>query len=166
MTISIFKGTVAMALTKHQKLARGMKRLSDALDIHFQKTASILNVLQFHFFETHLIIERPLMSEKVLQSMMRVHRWAIGIFSFDDELLSAARNAPLIGFVFTPRFYLRSRVLVRPLDASKNEKLVIPWGVKMVLPAESLRKLEEAKQEAFIYCASESEMSEWIDWYD
>ena len=39
-----------MALTKHQKLARGMKRLFEDLEVHFQKTASSLNGLQLHFF--------------------------------------------------------------------------------------------------------------------
>lgn len=155
-----------MALTKHQKLARGMKRLSDALDVHCQKAASILNVLQFHFFETHLIIGRPLMSEKTLGTMMRTHRCGMELFSPNAELRSAAQRSPLIGCVLTPRFYLRSRVLVQPPDAAKNEKLAIPWGVKTVLPTESLQKLEDAKLEAFLYCASEDEMSEWIDWFE
>jgi hypothetical protein len=155
-----------MALTKHQKLARGMKRLSNALEIHCQKTASILNVLQFHFFETHWIIGRPLMSEETLQTMMRTHRYAMTLFSPNAELRSAAQHSPLIGCVLTPRFYLRSKVLVLPADEAENEKLAIPWGVKIVLPAESLQKLEDAKLEAFLYCASEDEMSEWIDWFE
>ena len=54
-----------MALTKHQKLARGLKALFDALDSHYQKTASLLDVLQFHFYEPFLIIGRPIMKERV-----------------------------------------------------------------------------------------------------
>ena len=154
-----------MALTKHQKLARGMKRLSDAFEVHFQKTSSILNALQFHFFETHLIIGRPLMSKGTLQTMIRTHRCAMELFSPNADLRSAAQRSPLIGCILTPRFYLRSCVLVRPANAGENEKLAIPWGVKTILPTESLQKLEDAKLETFLYCASEDEMSEWIDWF-
>lgn len=155
-----------MALNKHQKLARGMKRLFDALESHYQKTASVLEVLQFHFFETHLILGRPLMSERVLQTMMRSHKCAMSLLSPNEQLRLAAQYAPLIGFVLTPPFYLRSKVLVLPADASKDEKLAIPWGVKTILPTESLQKLEDAKWEAILYCASKDEMSEWIDWYE
>jgi hypothetical protein len=155
-----------MALTKHQKLARTMKRFSDDLDTHYQKTASMLNVLQLHFYETHLIIGRSLMSEKTLGTMMRTHRWAMERLSPNPDLRSAAQNSPLIGCVLSPPIYLRSRVLVTPPDASPNEKLAIPWGVKTVLPQENLRKLEEAKLEGLLYCASETEMSSWIDWYE
>ena len=155
-----------MALTKHQKLARGMKRLSDAFEVHFQKTSSILNALQFHFFETHLIIGRPLMSKGTLQTMIRTHRCAMELFSPNADLRSAAQRSPLIGCILTPRFYLRSCVLVRPANAGENEKLAIPWGVKTILPTESLQKLEDAKLETFLYCASEDEMSEWIDWFE
>lgn len=155
-----------MALTKHQKLAKQIKLLLEALEDHFQKTAVILNALQFHFYETHLIIGRPLMSEKKLQLMMRVHKCGMAQLSSKQELREAAENVPLIGFVLTPRFYPRSNVLVMPPDAEQNEKLAIPWGVKTVLPADNLQKLEEAKQEAFLYCASKDEMSEWIDWFE
>jgi len=155
-----------MALTKHQKLARGMKHLTEVLEIHCRKTASMLDVLQFHFFETHLIIGRPLMSEKTLGTIMRMHRCTMGLLSPNKELRLAAEHSPLIGCVFTPLFYLQSRVLVLPDDAVKNEKLAIPWGVKTVLPSESFQKLEDAKLEALLYCPSEDEMSEWIDWFE
>ena len=143
-----------MALTKHQKLAKKMKLLSQALEDHFQKTAAILNALQFHFYETHLIVGRPLMSEKKLQLMMRVHKCGMAHLSPKQELREAAEHFPLISCILTPRFYPRSNVLIMPPKAEQNEKLVIPWGVKTVLPADNLQKLEEAKQEAFLYCAS------------
>jgi len=49
-----------MALTKHQKLAKGIKSLLDSLEIHFQKTAKSINCLQLAFYETYLMIGRPL----------------------------------------------------------------------------------------------------------
>ena len=154
-----------MALTKHQKLARGIKRLFDALEIHYQKTAAILNALQLHFYETHLLIGRPLMTERALAAMMRTHVCGLKIFSPDEKLRAAAGDSPLIGLIITPPFYLRSRVLTSQ-SAPENAKWVIPWGVKITLPSESLQKLEEAKLQALLYCASESEMSEWIDWFE
>jgi hypothetical protein len=156
-----------MALTKHQKLARAMKNLLEDLEGHFQKTASNLNALQFHFYETHLIIGRPQMTEITLQTMMRTHKYAMMLLAPDPKMRSAAQNYPLIGCILTPRFYLRSQTYILPPDApSSNEKSTIPWGVKTIFPQESLQKLEERKLEATLYCASKSEMSEWIDWFE
>lgn len=143
-----------------------MKRLSDALKIHFRKTASFLNVLQFYFFETHLILGRPLASEKTLQAMMRTHRCGISVFSLNEELRLAAQNSPLIAWVFTPTFYLQSRILIPSPATTENEMSIIPWGVKTLLPAECIKKLEDAELEAFLYSASDNEMPEWIDWFE
>lgn len=143
-----------------------MKHNLEALDIFFQKTASKLNVLQLHFYETHLIIGRPLMTEAALGTMMKTHRWALERYSPNLALRAAAAASPLIGCVLTPRLYPFSRVLVNPPNAPLNEKQSVPWGVKTILPEENLKKLEEAKLEALLYCASENEMSEWIDWFE
>ncbi len=155
-----------MALTRHQKLARGLKALFSALDDHHQKTATMLNVLQFHFYETHLIIGRRLMTERALKTMMDTHRCGLKHFALNEELRAAARSSPLIACVFTPKFYPDSHILVNPPDPSKDDKQVVPWGVKTVLPSESLLKLKESMIEALLYCASASEMSEWIDWFE
>ncbi len=40
-----------MALTKYQKLARGLKALLHHLNDHYQKTAAVLNAVEFSFFE-------------------------------------------------------------------------------------------------------------------
>lgn len=154
-----------MALTKHQKLARGIKHLFDALEIHYQKTAAILNSMQLHFYETHLLIGRPLMTERALTAMMRTHVCGLKIFSPDEKLRIVAHSSPLIGLVITPPFYLHSRVRTSQ-GASKDTKWVIPWDVKITLPSESLQKLDEIKLQALLYCASKSEMSEWIDWFE
>ena len=45
-----------------------------------------------------------------------------------------------------------------------GEKLIIPWGVLIMLPAEILRKYEESLQDAILYCASEGEILNWLDW--
>lgn len=154
-----------MALTKHQKLARGIKSLLDALDAFHLKVAKVSNVLQFHFYETHLILGRPLITEKALATMMRTHLYALGIFSPNEKMREAAKTAPFIGMVLTPAFYPRSRVCFFPPGVS-NVIWHIPWGVKIVLPEENLRKLEEEKLEALLYCASKAEMPEWIVWYE
>jgi len=154
-----------VALTKHQKLAREMKHNLEALEIHYQKTASMLNALLFHFYETHLIIGRPLILEKAFKTMMRTHKFALGLFAPNEELRCAARQSPLIGFVITPRFYPQPKILISSSTACKDDKWYIPWGVKIVLPKENLRKLEDTKLEALLYCASRGEMSEWLDWF-
>lgn len=154
-----------MALTKHQKLARGIKSLLDALDAFHLKMAKVSNILQFHFCETHLILGRPLITEKALATMMRTHLYALSIFSPNEKMREAAKSAPFIGMVLTPAFYPRSRVCFFPPGVS-NVIWHIPWGVKIVLPEENLRKLEEEKLEALLYCASKAEMPEWIDWYE
>jgi hypothetical protein len=155
-----------MALTKHQKLARGLKSLLNALDDHHQKTAKMLNVLQFHFYETHLIYGRPVITERAFETMMHTHRCGLNLFSPSEELRSAARSAPLIGCNIALRFYDSSKVRVNPPDAPQDNKWITPWGVKIVLPSESLQKLNESMMEALLYCASASEMSEWIDWFE
>lgn len=154
-----------MALTKHQKLARGIKSLLDALDAFHLKVAKVSNVLQFHFYETHLILGRPLITEKALATIMRTHLYALSIFSPNEKMREAAKSAPFIGMILTPAFYPRSRVCFFPPGVS-NVIWHIPWGVKIVLPEENLRKLEEEKLEALLYCASKAEMPEWIAWYE
>ena len=154
-----------MSLTKHQKLARGIKSLLDTLDNFHLKVAKVSNVLQFHFYETHLILGRPLITEKALAAMMHTHRYALRIFSPNEKMREAANSAPLIGIVLTPQFYLRSRVCFFPPGAS-NVIWHVPWGVKTVLPQENLQKLKESILEALLFCASDQEMSAWIEWYE
>ena len=156
-----------MALTKHKKLAKRAQILLNALDDHHQKTAKMLNVLQFHFHETHLIYGRPVITEQAFKTMMHTHRCGLKLFSPSEELRSAARSAPLIGCNITlPFTYVSSKVRVNPPDAPKDNKWITPWGVKIVLPSENLLKLSESMMEALLYCASASEMSEWIDWFE
>lgn len=152
-----------MALTKHQKLARGIKSLLQNLEDFHLKVAKISNVLQFHFYETHLILDRPLITEKALATMMRTHLYALSIFSPDQKTREAAKSAPFLGMVLTPAFYPRSRVCFFPPGIS-NVIWHIPWSVKIILPEENLKKLEEGKMDALIYCASKAEMPKWIDY--
>ncbi len=154
-----------MALTKHQKLARGIKSLLKNLEDFHSKVADKSNTLYFFFSETYLILGRPLMSEKTLKAMMETHRHALQKFSPNELVREAATSAPLIGMVFTPRFYPKSRIRCFPPEA-KKVIWHIPWNVQIVLPEENLQKLEEGKWEALLYCPSQKEMSEWIDWYE
>ncbi len=154
-----------MALTKHQKLARGIKSLLQNLEDFHRKVADKSNVLYFFFSETYLILGRPLMSEKTLKTMMEIHRYALQRFSPNEKIREAATSAPLIGMVFTPRFYPACGIRCFPPEA-KKVIWHIPWNVQIVLPEENLRKLDEGKSEALLYCPSPREMSEWIDWYE
>jgi hypothetical protein len=156
---------MSMALTKHQKLARGIKSLLQNLEDFHRKVAGKSNTLYFFFHETHLILGRPLMSEKTLKTMMETHRYALQRFSPNEKVREAATSAPLIGMVFTPRFYPESRIRCFPPEA-KKVIWHIPWGIQIVLPEENLQKLDEGKLEALLYCPSQGEMSEWIDWYE
>lgn len=147
-----------MALTKHQKLARGLRALLEALDLHHQKTANTLNALQLHFYEPYKIIGAPEITEQALQTMMNTHRCGLKLFSPNKELRIAAQSSPLIGCIIYLGLYPLSRVLVNPS--------MIPWKVETVLPSQSLSKLNESMLGALLYCASENEMSEWIDWFE
>jgi len=155
-----------MALTKHQKLLRGIKSLLTKLDIHHKKVASLLDALQFHFYESHWIIRGPQISERNLVAMMYTHLCGLQHFAPNEELRKAARESPLIGFHLAPRFYPLSRVLLKPQDAQKGDKLCIPWGVKLVLPSESLIKLSEAKLEDLLCCSSEDGLCNPIYWFE
>ncbi|MEN9343254.1 MAG: hypothetical protein RLZZ453_41 [Chlamydiota bacterium] len=154
-----------MALTKHQKLARGIKSLLQNLEDFHRKVADKSNVLYFFFSETYLILGRPLMSENTLKAMMETHRYALQRFSPNEKVREAATSAPLIGMVFTPRFYPTCGIRCFPPEA-KKVIWHIPWNVQIVLPEENFRKLDEGKWEALLYCPSQREMSEWIDWYE
>ncbi len=154
-----------MALTKHQKLARGIKSLLQNLEDFHRKVADKSNVLYFFFSETYLILGRPLMSEKTLKAMMETHRYTLQRFSTNEKVREAATSAPLIGMVFTPRFYPICGIRCFPPEA-KKVIWHVPWNVQIVLPEENLQKLDEGKWEALLYCPSQREMSEWIDWYE
>lgn len=155
-----------MAQTKHQKLANGMRQLLDALETHFHKAAVIVNSLQLHFYEPIPIIGRPLMTKQALLTLMRTHICGLKLFSPCKELRTAAHDSPQIGIIVTPPFYLASNILTSLPDEPTNAKWLIPWRVAIYLPSKNLQKLNETKLEALLYCASESEMSEWIDWFD
>jgi hypothetical protein len=155
-----------MALTKHEKLARGMSHLLNSLEEHFQKTAKSLNCLQLFFYETHLMIGRPLMSQRVLAAMMHTHVCGLKFLAPDEKIRAIARSSPLISMVLTPPIYPLSKVLRSSPDQPEAAKWVIPWGVKATLPNESLEKLKEAKLAAILYCAAPTEMSKWIQWFE
>ena len=150
-----------MALTKHQRLAKSMQNSLDDLKFFYEKVAAISHVLQLHFYETHWILGRPLISERVLKAMMYTHRCSLRLFSPHPEVRKAAQEAPLIGCIINPPFNLAQRVLTIKEEIGV---CLIPWGVKIVLPSENLQKLEDTQFEALLYSASLDEMAEWIDW--
>lgn len=154
-----------MALNKHQKLAGAMKSVLQNLDIFHEKVAEQSKSLQLYFYEKYLIAGRPLMTERAVAAMMYTHRLGLSTFSPNKELQEAASSAPLIGMILSPPLYLRSQVLYCS-NAKEDTLWLIPWGVKTVLPSENLERLEESKLEDVLYCASENEMSEWIDWFE
>jgi hypothetical protein len=154
-----------MALTKHQKLARGIKSLFEALNAHRQKVAFLLEAIQFHFYEPFLIKGHPLMKERALQAMMYAHRTSLALFSPNAEIKTACNTKPLIGCVITPPIYPETHIFQSSPDRA-NETWWVPWCVKIQLPSQSLKSLDEAYLEAILYCASEAEMSEWIDWFE
>lgn len=153
-----------MALNKHQRLSRAMKIVLQNLDKFHDKVAEHAKCLQFHFYEKYLIAGRPLMTERALAAMMYTHRLGLSMFSPNRDLREAASSAPLIGMILSP-LYLQSQVLYCS-NRKENTLWFVPWSVKTVLPSENLKKLEESKLEDILYCASEDEMSEWIDWFE
>lgn len=155
-----------MALTKYEKLARGLKALLHHHDTHAQKTAEWLNVIQFHFSEPYPIVGRPLMSERTLAAMMRTHICGIQTLSSDAQFRSLCKSLPHICSVVTPPIYLSSRVRIDLSNPSENGKWIVPWVVRTILPSSTLQQLNESKLEALLYCASENEMSEWIKWFE
>lgn len=68
-----------------------------------------MQVLQSHFFESHLIIGRPLMYEEILKEMINSHRYALAQISPNEEVWLAAKKSPLLGCITTPTFYSQSK---------------------------------------------------------
>ncbi len=155
-----------MALTKHQKLARGIKSFNDSMDIFFKHTSTFVDALQFHFYETHWIIGRPLIAENTLRSMMFTHRRAMALLAENENLKKTCQTKPLIGCIFWPKLYPSSKVLKSKVGISEDDPWFIPWGVKINLPDKTLRDLEDALLEAILYCASPEEAPKWIDWFE
>ena len=119
-----------MALTKHEKLARGISHLLNSLEEHFQKTAKSLHCLQLFFYETHLMIGRPLMNRRVLAAMMHTHVCGLKFLAGDEKIRAIAQSSPLISMVLTPPIYPLSRVLHSSPGQLEDAKWVIPWGCK------------------------------------
>jgi hypothetical protein len=156
-----------MALTKHQKLARGLKALLDVLDEHYQKVAAALNVLQLHFIETHHVPGRPPMTKEVFKTMTKTYACGLQRFSLDDEVQSAAHSVPTMGIAIHQRLYPRSHILLYPPDTPPNAKIITLWQVKKILvPSKILQQLHEDQLAAILYCASKEEISETIGWFE
>lgn len=154
-----------MRLTKHERLAKGLGALFSNLDEHYRKTAVILDAVQFHFYEKKLIANRPLMSQQTLKTMMFTHYHGLRHLS-DKEGVRHACFKPLIGAIVNSPLFMASQILVDAPNNPENAKRCIPWGVTTTLPSKTLKQLEDAYLEATLYCASSSEMSEWIDWFE
>lgn len=81
-----------MRLTKHERLAKGLRALFANLDEHYRKTAISLDVVQFHFYEMKLIANRPLMSQQALRAMMYAHYHGLRRLSDKEEIRNACFN--------------------------------------------------------------------------
>jgi hypothetical protein len=154
-----------MRLTKHERLAKGLRALFANLDEHYRKTAISLDVVQFHFYEKKLIANRPLMSQQALRAMMYAHYHGLRHLSDKEEIRNACFK-PLIGAVVNSPLFTMSNVLIDAPDNPANTRRCIPWGVITTLPSKTLKQLDDAYLEAILYCALNSEMSEWIDWFE
>ena len=141
--------------------------LLENLDIFHEKVAEQSKSLQLHFYEKYLIVGRPLMTERALAAMMYTHRLGLSMFSPNRELRGRRPDsAPLIGMILSPPIYLRSQVLLL-LKCKRRYPLVNSLGCEnSFFHQKILQKLEESKLEDVLYCASENEMSEWIDWFE
>jgi hypothetical protein len=71
-----------MALTKHQKLAREIRRMFNALEDHYQQTAAQLSRIQPDFYTTHLGIHY-ILPEKTRQSLDEAKLEALLTCPFD-----------------------------------------------------------------------------------
>jgi len=154
-----------MRLTKHERLAKELRALFANLDEHYRKTAISLDVVQFHFYEKKLIANRPLMSQLALRAMMYAHYHGLRHLSDKEEIRNACFK-PLIGAVVNSPLFTTSNVLIDAPDTLPNARRCIPWDVITTLPSKTLKQLDDAYLEATLYCAAESEMSEWIDWFE
>jgi len=154
-----------MRLTKHERLAKGLRALFANLDEHYRKTAVSLDAIQFHFYEKKLIANRLLMSQQTLKTMMYAHYHGLRHLSDKEEVRHACFK-PLIGAVVNSPLFTTSNVLIDVPDCPPNARRCIPWGVTITLPSKTLKQLDSAYLEATLYCASSSEMSEWIDWFE
>jgi len=152
-----------MALTKYEKLARGLKALLHALEEFYAHIN--WNVLHFFYYETHRVVGRPFIKEQAFLTMMRTHFVGLRFFSSNDNLRHALSTAYPQGMIVVPPFNHHDRI-VSPPSINGNPIWRIPWGVITTLPEEMFKALEMAKLEALLYCSSKNEAPEWIDWYE
>ncbi|MBN2479721.1 MAG: hypothetical protein JXA94_05790 [Parachlamydiales bacterium] len=156
-----------MALTKHQKLAKELNTIFSRLDLFYEKVSKILkNIVQFHFYESYLIIGRPLRQERTLKTMMYTHKLGMIIFSPNLALRKICLSKQFFGAILFPPIYKKSDIRANKSENCNNTKSVFPWKVKIYLPDEALEGLKKSYNKALLYCASKNEMSEWLDWYD
>lgn len=155
-----------MALTKHQRLARAITQRFDCLDSFYGEVVKRLDVIQFHFYEKWVILGRPLMSKRALNAMMCSHKQGLGVLASNLELRKQCVSKPLIGVVISPSILLFSKILSSPPDNTQNARWVIPWGVKICLPQDTLQLILKGRDEAILYCATDEDMTEWLDSFE
>jgi len=152
-----------MALTKYEKLERGLKALLRILEEFYGRIN--WNILCFSCYENHRVVGRPFITEQAFLTMMRTHSIGLQLFSSNENLQQALLTAYVHAIIIAPPFNHHARITSPP---SINDAPIwrIPWGVRTTLPEERLKALNIAKLEALLYCGSENEGSEWIDWYE
>lgn len=156
-----------MALTKHQKLAKEIQHVFTRLDQFYKKVTKTSNyILQFYFYEPYLSIDCPFMTKPTVLAMMYTHKLGLIYFSPNQTLRESCLSKQLSGLILYPPIYAKSNVRINSPGNPPGAKCIIPWKLEIHTPSKSSESLKKAYAEAMLYCAAESEMSEWIDWFE
>lgn len=133
-----------MAKTKHQKLANLMQAMLNAIEDHKAQVAKQLACVQLHFYERYAVLgRRSLMKESALHSMFLSHYIGLQTFAPDPHLRATCHQLPMLGALLNRSIYLASECR----QSKGKGLLLIPWGVRTVLPKENKEKLERSYAE-------------------
>lgn len=147
-----------MALTKHQNLARAIKKMLQSVETFYDQVEQSLDLIQLHFHEPFLIVGRPLMKKEAIDSMMKLYVLGIKFFGSSANVLP---NTRWLGAVVTPSFYPTSHILT---SEQTEGHWFVPWSVKTVWAETTQADLQNRRIEALIYSPSEVELPSWIEW--
>ncbi|NGX29179.1 MAG: hypothetical protein K940chlam4_00006 [Candidatus Anoxychlamydiales bacterium] len=153
-----------MALTKHQKLAKELQNVFIRLKKFYDKVTKNPDSIQFCFSPLYLCticprcISNPHMTENALQTMVNVTKHGLIHFSPNQELRKICFSKIIIGIAIFPPSYKKSKI--------RMNVVAIPWKLEIENTSKSLDNLKKAYNTAILYCASENEMSEWLDWFE
>lgn len=156
-----------MALTKHQKLAKGIKAILDLLDIDHPSNVASINFLQFYCHPSELIAPLSQIEESNFRTMLNTYRCSLRFLAPNKELQRAAQSLPIQRFLLPIKFLRKNRDRHKISDALLDKKWTktFRWNVRIALPSELLPEFKKELMVKFLYCHSKDNSAQSINWF-